>query len=526
MKPRLAIFLLLIFIMLSLFAWQPKICFAPDELFYYKSSQAISGIKDIYGPDYYGEKRFQKPPLFYLVVAFFCRIFGANWLSVRLVTIASAVLLLIVTYLLGLRMFGADRAFFGTGILATTILFFRFGRIVLPEMMLVFFMTGAFYFAYAGFQKNRRNLFYLSFCLMGIASLVKGPVGFILPAAAILLFSITSVKKDVPLRIPWAWGILIIIGSNLLWFLPAFLLFGKEFADHIVNVEIVDRMTREAGGLSFSQGVYQAFKDVFFYIPVLAIQFLPWSILCPAAMIIGRKNIEKKKFSVQRRFLIIWMITGFLMFTAVTAKRHHYVLLLFPALSLYLISFFDLELRHIRRMFRVLLSLTIGVYFLAVMVFFPYIFMDGVDHLSAELKKALMEEKAAVFASWRLDPQEIELYIDQPVNVIMGVEFEEYHMIARRLRNDALPVRRNGVILYLMIAREGYDKFLEDFLEYTAKTLQRPVTGNELSRGRRWRKTIRFSEFCGDIRANPWNIRKHFNKAFREDVFLVAVREE
>ena len=96
---------------------------------------------------------------------------------------------------MGLKLFDPEKAFFGTAVLATTALFFRFGRIVLPEMMLIFFMTGALYFAFKAFSENARNYFYISFFLMGIGTLVKGPIAFILPSLTILVFYFTNRKN-------------------------------------------------------------------------------------------------------------------------------------------------------------------------------------------------------------------------------------------------------------------------------------------------------------------------------------------
>jgi hypothetical protein len=319
---------------------------------------------------------------------------------------------------------------------------------------------------------------------------------------------------------------LIIIGFNLLWFLPAVLIFGREFIDHIINIEIADRMTGGGSDLSFGHGIRLAFKNVFFYIPVLAAQFLPWSALCPAAMIVGRKNIEKEKFSVQRRFLIIWIVTGFLIFTAVPAKRNHYVLSLFPALSLYLVSFFNFKLEYIKRMFRALLSLTIGVYFLTVLIVFPYIFMDGVDRLSLKLKNVLEEKEAPVFVSWRLDPQEIELYVDQPVIVIGEGEFTDFQAASEKIGKATPSEGKNGTIFYFMIAREECDRFLGRFLEYWSKIVHSPIIYDELFKDWRWRKTIKFPEFYYNILKNPWSIGSHFNEAFREEVILLNVRTE
>ena len=211
---RIILFLLLVFFLLSLYAWKANFCFNPDEVFYYKSSQTLSEPGNIYAPKYYEEHRFQKPPLFYLAVFSSYKFFGVNWFSARLVTILSSVLVLIMTYLLGLKMFGREKAFFGTAVTATTVLFFRFGRVVLPEMTLILFITGALYFAYLAISGKRRGFFYLSFVFMAVGTLVKGPIAFLLPGVVILLFGIIKRKETPQVSVPWIQGFLIVLGAS------------------------------------------------------------------------------------------------------------------------------------------------------------------------------------------------------------------------------------------------------------------------------------------------------------------------
>jgi len=519
---RLGLLLLCIFLILSLFTWKAKICFNPDELFYYKSSQTLSNLQTLYAPEYYGTPRFQKPPLFYSMVFVSFKLLGINWFSARMVTVISSILVLLVTYLLGRKMFDEEKAFFATGILSTTVLFFRFGRIVLPEMTLILFMVLALFFAYKAFHENKRKDFYLTFLFMGIATLVKGPIGFILPVSVIAIFNLLNRKNFSSASIPWVQGFFIVLAFVLLWVVPVFLIYGEKFLGHIMTAEIADRMTDKAQFASVGAYIWHYFKNVSFYVPVAFAEYMPWSVLFFAAFFYARKKREKTSYKTQRSFLLIWIITGFIIFTLIPKKRAHYVLLFFPALSLYLISFFDFNYQGIRKAFKVFLSATVAVYFLAVIVVFPYIFTDGVDRLSVKLENSLTEKNIPVAVSWRLDPQEIELYIDKPVYVVRESAF---------LGEGASKVgieetRGDSPFFYLILAEKEHQEYLDMFLSHIKKTERTPVAYSILSSDWRWRKTINFKDFLYNTIKNPLEVKKYFINAFQEKVYLLEVKRK
>ncbi|UCD55438.1 MAG: glycosyltransferase family 39 protein [Candidatus Omnitrophota bacterium] len=517
------LFLVLVFFILSLYSWKAKILFNPDELFYYKSSQTFSELKDLYAPKYYGEHRFQKPPLFYLSVFLFFKLFGVNWFSARLVTIFSSILVLVMTYLLGLKMFDRKKAFFGTAVLATSILFFRFGRIALPEMTFVFFMTAAVYFAYSAFLENKRKFFYLSFLFMGIGSLVKGPVAFLIPGLTILIFQIINRKKVPSLSIPWIGGVFIILGLNLLWLIPTFLIYGKSFL-HMATFELGNKLRENIHFYNIGEQAWHYFQKFSFYIPVIFALYLPWSILEPIALVIARKRLEKKLYFTQRSFLLIWFMTGFLLFTAVSTKRYHYVLSLFPALSLYLISFFNFEKGYIKKVFQGLLSMHIAGYLFTVILIFPLLSIDGVDRLSTKLATVLKTRDAPVAVSWRLDPQEIELYINRRVFVMWESHLANWRRGGGPKIGHIIPKsKKDAGPFYLMLAREEYDRFVSKTHPSVKGAAKSPVDYSKLSEDWRWRKTIKFKNFFDGLLKNPKMVKSHFKDGFQEEVLLLLV---
>ena len=508
----LSFFLLIIFLILALNTWDAKSCFNPDEHFYYKSSQTLYEPKNLFAPEYYGEPRFQKPPLFYLAVFFAFKLFGTNWFSARLVTVISSIMVLLVTYALGLKMFDARKAFFGTAMLATSALFLRFGRIVLPEMMLVLCMTSAFYFVYRYFSEGTVRFFYMAFIFMGIGTLIKGPIAILLPALSIFVFYRIYKKKDALTPLHWACGLSIALGLSLIWLIPTLIMHGCNFMDHVMKYEVSARLIEQrTNGATPMGALLHHINKLIFYVPVVFMEYLPWSVLVPAILFLTGKKLNIKKYVAGRSFLLVWIITGFLIFTIVPAKRSHYVLTFFPALSLYLASFFDFDKRRLKNIFTAFLSVTICVYIFAILIVFPLILNDGVDRLSTKLNDILIPREGRVGVSWRLDPQKVELYIDRPIYRMSESDFT--------YRSPCLlPV------LYILAAEYEFNKYMIPLMssEDVAKYL---CTFSVLAEDWRWRKKIPFRKCISDILKDPKNTGHYLTDAFQEKIYLIRVNK-
>lgn len=522
---RFCLFLLIMFIMLSLYSWRPENCFAPDELFYYKGSQSLSDLKNLFGPEYYGERRFQKPPLFYLTVFLSFKLFGVNWFAARLPAILSSIGLLTVVYLLGLKMFDdEDKALFGAALLGTNIIFFRFGHTSLPEMTFILFGTAAVYFAYRAFMENKRNFFYLSFLFMGIGSLVKGPIAVIVPCVVTAVFGIINRRNGLSARIPWLGGFIIVFGLNLLWLTPAFLIYGKAFFSHILNTEITYRVAGRGAMASLDNYLAGYLKRISFYIGAIFTQYLPWSALAPLLLLFSGRKSGQNNFHPQRLFLTIWLLAGFLIFVSISSIRFHYVLSLFPALSLYLISFFDFARVKVKKIFTSVLAAAISIYLIATATFIPLIFSDGVDRLSLKLNDELKIKDAPSAVSWRVDYQKVQLHIDRPVYVITGIEFVEWICAKPFIENLVGKAGALTPLFYVIIAEEESGKYFDNFISMVERVVKKPSSRHKLSEDWRWRKKIKIKDLLNNITQNPRMAAEHLKAAFQEKVFLIYVR--
>ncbi|MBP7056424.1 MAG: glycosyltransferase family 39 protein [Candidatus Omnitrophica bacterium] len=508
----LGLVLIAVFFMLAVNSWNPKSCFIPDELFYYKSSQTLANPENVFAPKYYDEPRFQKPPIFYMAVYSAMQIFGVNWFSVRLTSILSSIAVLLFTYMIGLRMFDEKKALFSAAILATSTLFFRFGRMAVPEMLLVSCMTGAFYFAYRYFTENIGRYFYTAFILMGIGALVKGPIAIFLPVVAMAVFyRAYGPSKPTPF-IRWVYGVCIAVGLGLLWFIPTIILHGHYFIDHIKQAEISDRFTAGSHSIEWSGAIFYYLQKLFFYFPIVIAEFMPWSVIGPAVFLFNKESVDKKKNNTGRLFLIIWAATGFVIFSLMPSKRVHYVLSFFPAISLYLASLFDFEKKKIKEIFTGVAAITACVYILSAVFIFPVIFSDGVDRLSARLKDLAGSPEDKVGVSWNLGPQKVELYLDRRTYIIPEHEFSE----------EKLPELD---VAWILVGAEEYNKYFFPDMPPAEKIKRGFPTILVIAEDWRWRKKIPFQKCISDIKRRPADAVSSLRDALQERVYLLRMEK-
>jgi 4-amino-4-deoxy-L-arabinose transferase-like glycosyltransferase len=203
----------------------------------------------------------------------------------------------------------------------------------LTDPAFLFFMTAAVFFFSKGLIERpaRRDLIGM-YASAGVATLCKGPVGFLLPAG-IALASVA--RRD--LAGTWAEvrrlrpGLGALIGGIVVlpWYvISAIRTHGQSARDFLLH-ENVERF------LAPMQGHRGPF---WIYAPVVLFAFLPWSVFLFRAW--GARALLDPRV---RRFLAAWFAVPFLLFSAAATKLPHYVLPVFPPLAILVGAGWDLR---------------------------------------------------------------------------------------------------------------------------------------------------------------------------------------
>src|SRR5258708_4390223 len=165
----------------------------PDEPFYAQTAREMVQSHDWLTPQIYGAPQFEKPILYYWLVAGSFTIFGESEWAGRAPTGLFATALVLMVWAFASRVWNARTGFLAALVLATGLEFCVMSRLMLTDVPLAFFLAGAlFCYWRAGEGEERRNLWIaLSLACNGLAVLTKGPIGslvvwFATPAFALL----------------------------------------------------------------------------------------------------------------------------------------------------------------------------------------------------------------------------------------------------------------------------------------------------------------------------------------------------
>jgi 4-amino-4-deoxy-L-arabinose transferase-like glycosyltransferase len=122
-----------------------------------------------------GVRYLEKAPMMYWLIAGSFRLFGVHDFAARLPTVAAMFLLLLLGMAWGSRAFGA-RAGIYTGLFtATSVGYFLFTRVLIPEAILSLLIAAAFYCLVSALDgSNSRWYWYAGYVLLAFAVLTKG----------------------------------------------------------------------------------------------------------------------------------------------------------------------------------------------------------------------------------------------------------------------------------------------------------------------------------------------------------------
>lgn len=303
----------------------------PDEARYAEVAREMQLSGHYALPQLNGEVYTQKPPLlFWLIIASSWLTGGVDEVSARIPSALAAIGTLILVFRMGERLFNRRAAWLAAGAVATCFKILWQGRFGQIDMLLTFLVALAVWFWVRGYTEKKPGLYPLFFVSTGLATLAKGPAGFLPPLLAILAFLAYTRDWEELRRFRVGRGFLIWAVVVLAWLIPAGLSGGREYIGQIVFRQNVTRYAEP----------WHHFQPWYYYLPTILGEFFPWSFFLPGAIVLGWKRMEgreRKSFL----FALAWMVVTVVFFSISPAKRSVYVLTLYPAMALLVGAFLD-----------------------------------------------------------------------------------------------------------------------------------------------------------------------------------------
>ncbi len=307
-----------------------------------------------------------KPPLFFWLIGLSSYLWqGFTSFAVRFPSAFFGTLSVLLIFFFGKSLYSSRIGFLSSLILATTVEFTYLATRANIDATLTFFTTASLFCFHKwdhlqkGGEEGMRSFWIYGFYVsMGLATLAKGPVGFILPLLVSLTYFLLQKDWRGLRSMKLLPGLLLTLSIILIWYLPALWKGGKQYLDETLLGHTIERF---ASGTSHIRPFY-------YYMINFPLDFFPWTLFLPVTFIHWFKRKEERKRK-EFLFLLVWFISVFLFFSISKGKRSLYLLPLFPAVSLLVGVFWDAYLfesdqERIRRIW-----IKIPNYLLAVLLF-------------------------------------------------------------------------------------------------------------------------------------------------------------
>jgi 4-amino-4-deoxy-L-arabinose transferase-like glycosyltransferase len=325
-KEILLIFLLLLLCFILFFLHLgARPLWDTDEGMHASTSKDMVLSGDWITPTFNGENFYDKPVLHNWFVSLSFLIFGFTEFAARLPAAILGLGGVLLTYLLGRKMFGPVVGFLSGVILVTNVEYFVLSRTVVHDISLCFFVTLALFLFYMGFVdgEHRKRYFTFFYLSLGFAVLAKGPVGIVLPGIIIGLFLVLKKRLGFFREMIIGWGVLIFLAVAAPWYI----LISLRNSDYGWYFFIHNNMMR------FLNPRAQHHQPFYYYFLALLGGFFPWSCFLPLAIYrVFHKTLQK--MNERLLFLLLWFLVFFLFFSVASSKLSTYILPLFPAASL------------------------------------------------------------------------------------------------------------------------------------------------------------------------------------------------
>ncbi len=302
---------------------------AKDEPRYAGCALEMLENKNWIVPKFNFQDRFDKPALFYWLIASAYKILGVSEFSSRVPSALCAILLVLFTWYIGSKVLGKKTGLLSAIILATSVEYIFLGRRAATDIVLCFFFSTSLYSMYLGYfiKDWKIKIFWtvLSGLFCGLAILTKGPIGLVLLLGILTVFLICRKQFDIKhLRVYFIISFIALI-INLPWYIMVHNATKGAFTQAFFFTHNLQRFTSVVG---------EHPGPIWFYIPVILVGFMPWTLFFLYGLFNSVRGYKRKHFNKFILFCLIWTFIIFFFFTFCKTKMATYILLLFPPLSL------------------------------------------------------------------------------------------------------------------------------------------------------------------------------------------------
>jgi 4-amino-4-deoxy-L-arabinose transferase-like glycosyltransferase len=291
-----------------------------DEPRYAQVAREMLARHDWITPTLGGIPWLEKPPLYYWQAIIAFRLFGVSDWAARLPSVFDAFLMVLAVYWF-LRRFRSGSELDGALVLATSAGIVGFSRAASTDMPLTAALTIGMLAWYAWLESGERKDLLIFYGFLALGTLAKGPVAPFLAFGIIVIFAALQRRGRVVLNTLWVPGLLLGCAVALPWYALVQLRNPQFF--HVFIVE--HNLAR------FGSNLYHHPEPFWYYIPVMLLGWVPWSIIAIVALAGAARQLRNPVADTLRSFLLIWIGVVVIFFSLSQSKLSGYVLPAIPA---------------------------------------------------------------------------------------------------------------------------------------------------------------------------------------------------
>jgi len=300
-----------------------------DEPRYAQVAREMLDRHDLITPRLGGHAWLEKPPLYYWQAMLVYSVFGVSDTAARVPAAIDATLLVIAVYLFFRRFrrgVEADAAL----ITASCAGVIGYAHAASMDMALAATFSMGMLAWWVWRESAQRAYLALFYVLMALGMLAKGPVAPFLAVAVIVLFALATRELRVVVRTLWLPGILLFCAIALPWYVAVQIRNPQFFREFILQHNLA----------RFSSDLYHHRQPFWFYMPVIVLALVPWTIFVLVAFVESvriwwaeRKSVSAEPdFELQCRvFACCWLVVPVAFFSVSQSKLPGYILPAIPA---------------------------------------------------------------------------------------------------------------------------------------------------------------------------------------------------
>ena len=273
-------------------------------------------------PHLNGELYLTKPPLLYWLSSSLAFIWGVNEWTLRLPSALAAIAVLIMVYRYALQQSGKWAALFAVQLLIANLGFAMLGRRAEIEMLLTALCVGSLLSALQYIQsQSSKNWIILSYFLLALALMTKGPLVILLVTLPLLIAAIYSKNPHIKAVLLSGRGWLIFLVVGLTWYAIVSWQLGFDIWATIAKRDMLDKMQSESA------------KPILSYLAWIAVDFM----LLIGLFLVGVKEFFKQQFQQSRQLVLLAAtILPLIIFSLFSYKHAKYLLPIYPLIAILL----------------------------------------------------------------------------------------------------------------------------------------------------------------------------------------------